>query len=64
MINVKTMSNGAGGGFDAYIYPGWSTIVGWLIFVGCIIPIPIVFIVNYIREYRSIDRREVVCFVN
>jgi hypothetical protein len=56
------MENGAGGGFEAYIYPEWSTIVGWLIFAGCIIPIPLVYIVSYIREYRAIGRRDVVCF--
>jgi hypothetical protein len=55
------LENGAGGGFDAYIYPEWTTIAGWCIFIGCIIPIPIVYIVNYIKEYRSLDRREVVC---
>jgi hypothetical protein len=57
------MSNGAGAGFDAYVYPEWSTIAGWLIFVGCIIPIPLVYIVNYIREYISAGRKEIVSFL-
>lgn len=54
LITAKALSNNAGGGFDAYVYPQWSTIVGWLIFISCIIPIPIVFIVNYIREYIAL----------
>jgi hypothetical protein len=54
LIGSKRMANGAGGGFEAYVYPEWSTIVGWFIFVGCIIPIPLVYIVNYIKEYRAI----------
>ncbi len=62
MLTAKAMSNNAGGGFDAYIYPEWSTIVGWCIFVICIIPIPLVYVISYIREYRSMDRREIVCF--
>ncbi len=59
---MKLLESGAGGGFEAYTYPGWTLGVGWLIFIGCILPIPLVYIVNYIKEYRSLDQREVVCF--
>ena len=54
------MKNGSGGGFPAYEYPQWSTILGWFIFVGCIIPIPLVYLVNYIKEYRAIEVKEIV----
>jgi hypothetical protein len=60
LINSKPLSNNPGGGFDGYVFPEWSTIVGWFIFIGCIIPIPLFYVINYIREYRSLDRREVV----
>jgi len=59
LLTAKPLINKAGGGFNEYIYPQWSTILGWFIFITCIIPIPVVFIINYIREYRSIDRKEV-----
>jgi hypothetical protein len=51
------MKNKAGAGFEAYEYPGWSTALGWLIFVACIIPIPLVYIINYIKEYKAIGLR-------
>jgi hypothetical protein len=53
------MSNNAGGGYQSYVYPEWSTIVGWFIFIICLIPIPLVYVMTYIREYRSIDSEEV-----
>ncbi len=53
------MSNNAGGGYKSYVYPEWSTIVGWFIFLICLIPIPLVYVITYIREYRSIDSDEV-----
>ncbi|CAF3820160.1 unnamed protein product [Adineta steineri] len=53
------MVNSAGAGFDEYIFPGWSTIAGWIIFIGCIIPIPLVYITNYFREYFTLRRREI-----
>lgn len=56
------MSNGAGAGYKAYVYPEWSTIVGWCIFVACIIPIPLLFIINYIREYLTLRRKDIVSF--
>ncbi len=62
LITSKRLSSNGGGGFEAYVYPEWSTIVGWCIFGVCIIPIPVVYIIIYIREYRSIDRQEVICF--
>ena len=54
------MENGAGAGYEAYIYPQWSTILGWFIFVLCIIPIPSVYLINYIKEYRTINVKELV----
>ncbi len=54
------MENQANGGFEAYVYPKWSTIVGWFIFAGCIIPIPLVYIVNYIKEYQNIGLKDIV----
>lgn len=54
ILTTKPLSNTGGGGFDAYVYPEWSTILGWFIFSLCIIPIPLVYVVTYIREYRSL----------
>jgi hypothetical protein len=59
-LTAKPLSNNAGAGFDAYVYPQWSTIVGWCIFVACIIPIPLVFLINYFREYSKLGRKEIV----
>lgn len=53
------MKNGSGGGYAAYEYPQWSAILGWMIFVGCVIPIPLVYLINYIKEYRSITPKVV-----
>ncbi|CAM4833277.1 unnamed protein product [Rotaria magnacalcarata] len=50
LISAEPIKLGAGGGFPDYIFPRWSTILGWFIFVFCIIPIPLVFLVNYIKE--------------
>lgn len=52
LFTAEALSNNAGGGFDAYVYPRWSTIVGWFIFVGCIISILLVFIINYMSVVR------------
>jgi len=60
LINSAPMKNGASAGFEVYVYPEWSTIVGWFIFAGCIIPIPLVYIVNYIKEYRNIGLKDLV----
>jgi hypothetical protein len=62
LLTAKPLSNKAGAGFDAYVFPQWSTIAGWCIFVACIIPIPLVFIVKYFREYFSLRRKEIVSF--
>ena len=62
LITSKAMENGPGAGFEAYVYPQWSTILGWFIFVACIIPIPLVYLVSYIHEYIAIGRRQVVDF--
>ena len=58
-LTIKPLSNNGGGGFDAYVFPEWSTILGWFIFSLCIIPIPLVYIVTYIREYRSIKNGKI-----
>ncbi|CAF3030397.1 unnamed protein product [Rotaria sp. Silwood2] len=60
LLSAKRMSNSGGGGYESYVYPYWSAIVGWCIFVACIIPIPLVFIVNYIREYFRLGRRRTI----
>ncbi|CAF1020255.1 unnamed protein product [Rotaria sordida] len=60
LVNTKRMSHSASAGYEAYEYPDWSVIVGWCIFIACIIPIPLVFIVNYIREYFALGRKEII----
>ena len=60
LIGAKTMSNGVGGGYDAYVYPSWSQILGWIIFASCIIPIPLVYLIKYIEEYRRLGIKEIV----
>ncbi len=64
LLNAKPISNGASGGFDAYVFPEWSTILGWIICVVSIIPIPLVFIVNYYREYVALNHKDTVSFDN
>ncbi|CAF1391258.1 unnamed protein product [Adineta steineri] len=59
LLTAEPMKNNEGAGFEAYEYPQWSTILGWLIFVGCIIPIPIVYIYNYIKEYKNIGLKQI-----
>ena len=54
------MKNKAGAGFEDYAYPNWSTALGWLIFVCCIIPIPLVYLVNFIKEYNAIGTKRLV----
>ena len=54
------MVNEVGAGYNRYEYPSWSQVLGWFIFVLCIIPIPLVYLVNYIKEYRSIEVKEIV----
>jgi hypothetical protein len=62
LLTSTTMSNNPGAGFEAYVFPQWSTILGWCIFVACIIPIPLVYIVNYFREYFALRRTKSVSF--
>ncbi len=50
------MKSSAGSGYPEYIFPQWTTIVGWIIFAICLIPIPLVFLINYIREYHALRR--------
>ncbi|MCC7159882.1 MAG: hypothetical protein IT281_10135 [Ignavibacteria bacterium] len=46
----------AAGGFPPYEFPQWSPTLGWFIFVICIIPIPLVFLISCIQEYRRIGK--------
>jgi len=50
------MKSAAGSGYPEYIFPQWTNILGWFIFAFCLIPIPLVYLVNYIREYRALGR--------
>lgn len=52
LLNSTSLKDKASAGFPDYEYPVWSTVLGWLIFTSCVIPIPLVFIISYIREYR------------
>lgn len=54
LITAKPLSNNESAGFEKYQFPDWSTIIGWFIFVGCIIPIPLVYVIKYIEEFRAI----------
>ncbi|CAF4778621.1 unnamed protein product, partial [Rotaria socialis] len=58
--NTQSLKDGAGGGFDEYVYPKWSAILGWIIFAFCILPIPVCYILNYIQEYRKLSRRSLI----
>ena len=60
MISAEPMINKEGAGFEKYQYPQWSTILGWFIFIGCIIPIPLVYLVNYIKEYKRLGLQQIV----
>ena len=60
LISSEPLKNKASGGYDDYEYPQWSTILGWFIFIACIIPIPIVYIVNYIKEFKAIRLSQIV----
>ncbi|CAF3280628.1 unnamed protein product [Rotaria socialis] len=59
-MNTQSLKDGAGGGFDEYVYPKWSAILGWIIFAFCILPIPVCYILNYIQEYRKLSRRSLI----
>lgn len=61
LLNTTTLKDEATGGFDEYVYPKWSVILGWMIFVCCVIPVPLIFVLNYIREYRKIPPQPTVC---
>ncbi|CAF1573385.1 unnamed protein product [Didymodactylos carnosus] len=43
---------------ENYLFPTWSIAIGWIIFILCIIPIPIAYVVNYIKEYQQLRREE------
>lgn len=64
LINSAPLEESARGGFPDYKYPRWSTILGWFIFVGCIIPIPTVFLVRYIQQYRRIAAQRLVILLS
>lgn len=61
LINTEQLENKPGGGFDAYTFPQWSAVLGWVIFVICVIPIPLFFLISYIQEYRRLPNDYVVC---
>lgn len=44
-----------GAGYPEYIYPKWSTAVGWIIFAICILPVPSFFIYTYVKEYQYLS---------
>lgn len=54
------MTNNESAGYEKYQFPEWSTIIGWFIFAGCVVPIPLVYVVNYIKEYRAIRFHQMV----
>lgn len=58
LINSAPLKEDARAGYPAYEYPRWSTILGWCIFVVCVIPIPLVFIISYIRQYRKLAAKQ------
>jgi len=60
LITSAPLKIGASGGYEAYQYPQSSTILGWFIFIACIIPIPLVYLVNYIKEYQAIRLLKIV----
>jgi hypothetical protein len=61
LINPSTLKNEASGGFPAYEYPRWSIILGWCIFAICILPIPLIFVIRYIQQYRKLAAERSVC---
>ncbi|CAF3291294.1 unnamed protein product, partial [Rotaria sp. Silwood2] len=60
LVGAAPLSIKAAGGFPDYEFPRWSVILGWFIFAFCILPIPLVFIINYIREYRRLAAEKLV----
>ena len=49
-----------------YIYPSWSNYVGWLILIFSLLPIPLVYLINYLKEYRSMKSEnddEMACYL-
>ncbi|CAF1682399.1 unnamed protein product, partial [Adineta ricciae] len=59
LIGAEPMINKEGAGFEKYQYPQWSTILGWFIFIGCVIPIPLVYLVSYIKEYQRLGLQQI-----
>jgi hypothetical protein len=62
-LNSSTLKNDAGGGFPEYEYPRWSTILGWFIFAICVLPIPLIFVIRYIQQYKKLAAERLVCKV-
>ncbi|CAF4127459.1 unnamed protein product [Rotaria socialis] len=58
LLNTAPLKLDASGGFPPYEFPQWSTTLGWFIFVICIIPIPLVFLISYIQEYRRMAKEK------
>ncbi|CAF0763036.1 unnamed protein product [Adineta ricciae] len=58
LLNAQPLEAAAGAGFEAYQYPTWSTILGWFIFAFCILPVPLVFVVSYIKQYRKLSAEQ------
>ena len=64
MANLVTSTElvaAAEAGYPEYVYPKWSTVLGWLIFVICILPVPAFFIYTYIKEYQYLSAERKVC---
>jgi hypothetical protein len=60
LITFAPMKNSASAGYDAYEFPQWSTILGWFIFVACVLPIPLVYLVKYIKAFREMYLAKIV----
>lgn len=54
LINSEPLENQAAAGFDAYRFPTWSIALGWFIFVVCILPMPLCYILTYVQGYRKL----------
>jgi hypothetical protein len=60
-LNAAPLVDKAAAGFAEYEYPRWSTILGWFIFVICILPVPLFFVISYIQQYRRLAAQRWVC---
>lgn len=59
LISAKPIEIKGSAGYETYVFPIGSTVCGWFIFVACIIPIPIVYIYSYVKEYKLIRAEEI-----